>query len=153
MPGIGGEFWILSVFRKLSFCGPCGPYLIYKYFFYLKRVLNNSFCPSEKCREKDCFLSSYLRYTTVFCCNFVYQWVISVWLIWSTKIYISLRTKVLWFYSTSYLFINFCSTMFSSPFLLYFIRIFCSKLPLLDNLKLIKYYVSTRIYNQWLWFK
>ncbi len=23
MPGIGGEFWILSDFRELSFCGPC----------------------------------------------------------------------------------------------------------------------------------
>ena len=25
MPGIGGGFWILSVFKDLSFCGPCRP--------------------------------------------------------------------------------------------------------------------------------
>ena len=36
MPGIGGGFRILSDFRELSFCGPCGPCFNNYHYIILK---------------------------------------------------------------------------------------------------------------------
>ncbi len=49
MPGISGGVYILSDFRDLGFCGPCG-----HYFFYIQRcILANFKILRKKTDEKE----------------------------------------------------------------------------------------------------